>query len=218
MKLNNTFSPMGSFANNKAPQAKPNLNTQRDGKVQAILTTFPRSTFLFDKLFSRGLEGLSDFHISTSRVNNLPRRNDFPATAHTLSIEDGRLHPSRESLKRELEAISTILLGKNEAGYPITKRQLRPITGARLEFHGIPLTKEIKDAFRGLQTPEHHLFGVDRQDSLFEFNRTAFQLIPTIKQEKPWSPESVERVLADLTPERVIRGLAQLTEALSKSL
>jgi hypothetical protein len=179
MKLNNTLPPMGSFANNKASQAKPNLNTQRDGKVQVIFTTDPRSTFSFDKLFSRGLEGLSDFHISTSRVNEHPLSRGFDIR-HILSIEDSRLHPSRESLKRELEAISTILLGKNEAGYPITKRQLRPITGARLEFHDIPLD-EIKDAFIGLKIPQHHLFGV-KLDSWTKYGPTLLQLIPTIRQ------------------------------------
>jgi hypothetical protein len=30
---------MGSLANNKAPQAKPNLNTQRDGSVALVITT-----------------------------------------------------------------------------------------------------------------------------------------------------------------------------------
>jgi hypothetical protein len=204
MKLNNTLPPMGSLAHNKAPQAKPNLNTQRDGKVQAILTTYPSSNFSFDKLF-RGLEGLSDFHISTSRVNYNPPRMDFPATTHTLSIEDSRLHPSPESLKRELKTMSTILLGKNEAGYPITKRQPRPITSARLEFYDIPLTD---DAFRGLEIPENHLLNVYTKKPIDRIGPTAFELIPTIRDTKP----------ADTSPESVIRGLALLTEALSKSL
>jgi hypothetical protein len=39
MKLNNTLPPMGSLAHNKAPQAKPNLNTQRDGSVELVITT-----------------------------------------------------------------------------------------------------------------------------------------------------------------------------------
>jgi hypothetical protein len=39
MKLNNTLPPMGSLAHNKSPQAKPNLNTQRDGSVALVITT-----------------------------------------------------------------------------------------------------------------------------------------------------------------------------------
>jgi hypothetical protein len=218
MKLNNTLPPMGSLANNKASQAKPNLNTQRDGKVQVIFTTNAISTFSFDRLF-RGFEGFegpfTDFHISTSLVNNNPLQRGFDIR-HILSIEVPLPSPSPESLKRELETMSILLRGKNNKGYPKTKRPLPPITSLRIEFQGIP-SDEIKGAFRGLQIPQHHLFGV-KQDSWRNYGPTLLQLIPTIKQAEPWSPESVIRVLADLTPENVIRGLAQLTEALSKSL
>jgi hypothetical protein len=218
MKLNNTLPPMGSLAHNKAPQAKPNLNTQRDGKVQAIFTTNAISTFSFDRLF-RGFEGFegpfTDFHISTSLVNNNPLRRGFDIR-HILSIEVPLPSPSRESLKRELETMSILLLGNNNKGYPKRRRPLPPITSSSLEFYDIPLD-EIKDAFMGLRIPQHHLFGV-KLDSWTKYGPTAYKLTPTIKQAEPWSPESVIRVLADLTPESVIRGLALLTEELSKSL
>jgi hypothetical protein len=218
MKLNNTLPPMGSLANNKAPQAKPNLNTQRDGKVQAIFTTNASSTFSLDQLL-RGFEGFegpfTDFHISTNRVNEYPLRRGFDIR-HILSIEDPLPSPSRESLKRELETMSILLRGNNNKGYPRPRRPLPPITSLRIEFQGIP-SDEIKGAFMGLRIPQHHLFGV-KLNSWTKYGPTLLQLIPTIKQAEPWSPESVIRVLADLTPENVIRGLAQLTEALSKSL
>jgi hypothetical protein len=215
MKLNNTLPPMGSLAHNKAPQAKPNLNTQRDGKVQAILTTTDSSTFSFDKLLRGFRATFSAYTIFTNRVNEYPLQRGFDIR-HILSIEVPLPSPSRESLKRELETMSILLRGNNNKGYPRSRRLLPPITSLRIEFQGIP-SDEIKGAFMGLRIPQHHLFGV-KLDSWTKYGPTLLQLIPTIKQAKPWSPESVERVLADLTPESVIRGLAQLTAALSKSL
>jgi len=197
---------MGSLANNKAPQAKPNLNTQRDGKVQAILTTNDSSTFSFDKLLRGFKENFSAYTIFTNRVNEYPLRRGFDIR-HILSIEDTLYHPSPESLKRELETMSILLRGNNNKGYPKTRRPLPPITSSSLEFQGIPLDK-IKDAFMGVQIPKDHLLNVDKQNSWRKFGARSLELIPTVRFENP----------ADYNPDSVIRGLALLTEELSKPL
>jgi hypothetical protein len=209
MKLNNTLPPMGSLANNKAPQAKPNLNTQRDGKVQAIFTTNASSTFSLDQLL-RGFEGFegpfTDFHISTNRVNEYPLQRGFDIR-HILSIEVPLPSPSLASLKRELETMSIILLGKNNKGYPKTRRTLPPITSLRLKFDHIPLER-IKAAIEGLQIHEDHLLHVDKKNPWSQYGPTSLQLIPIIRDKNP----------AATSPQSVIRGLGILTGQLNYQL
>ncbi len=166
MKLNNTFSPMGSLANNKAPQAKPNLNTQRDGSVELVITT-GENTLNFSG-FLNGVTSDLIKHLS-ARILETPHgiQNRLLADTYIPSIPSS---PSfRENTKQELAQISRYL-GLYLEGDPLHGKAKPIIFLAHMEIqHPYKQIKHsgIREDFQRLDLPKNKPLNADLTGSLF---------------------------------------------------
>jgi hypothetical protein len=173
MKLNNTLPPMGSLAHNKAPQAKPNLNTQRDGSVELVITTM-------------NTLNLSGFLNSVTRdsIPHLSAR--IVETEHVIQnrvLADAGRPGSRSFLeitKKELDEISEFLRLYLQ-GDPLRKKAKPVIFAAYLGFrnpYDLEKLRGIREDLRRLNLPKNELLNVDLNGDLFNVDANGSLLAP----------------------------------------
>ena len=210
---------MGSLANNKASQAKPNLNTQRDGSVELVITT-GKNTLNFSG-FLNGVTSDLIKHLS-ARILETPHgiQNRLLADADRPGF---RLFD--ENTRQELADISQFLtiyldhLRRNPTG-----KEAKPdIQGAHIEIrHPYEQIQHIKfrnDIIR-LTLPKNERLKVDLDGSVFRRADAdgGEQLleIPFILTTDPASTSETIRGLASNLD--TIRGLAQIIGQMGKQL
>ena len=192
---------MGSFANNKAPQAKPNLNTQRDGSVALVITT-GKNTLHFSGFLNGVTSDLIE-HLSSTRkkaANGL-FENRLLADAYIPGS------PSfRENTRQELAEISQFLtiyldhLRRNPTG-----RKAEPVIhGAHIEIqHPYEQIEHIKfrDDIIRLTLPKNERLKVDLDGSVFrpaDADGEQLLKIPFILTTDPASTSETIRGLAQI--------------------
>ena len=145
---------MGSLANNKAPQAKPNLNTQRDGSVALVITT-GKETLNFSG-FLNGVTKDSIPHLSSIRSK---AANGLVENRLLADADRPGSRSFRENTKKELLQISKFL-GFYLQGDPRPRRANPVIQSAHIEvkhpYEQIEHSGIIHD-FRSLRLPQNNL-------------------------------------------------------------
>jgi hypothetical protein len=156
MKLNNTLPPMGSLANNKAPQAKPNLNTQRDGSVELVITT-ARNALNFSEFLRCLTQDSIKLSSTTVEAANGLFENRLLADAYRPGLRS-----FRENTPKELGKMNNFL--KLYHHFHIQNRELSGaepvIQAAHMEIRN-PFEEiqhsGIRDDFQSLRLPQNNL-------------------------------------------------------------